>query len=229
MIRWFTAGVYLFGLTLLLPATSASGAFVFSDDFNDGDLVGWEAKQGDWSNTGNLLLSSWDNYGVMYAADSFGLDQIVEVDARLSGSPSKSAHLRLRNGTAPYGGNRYFDHGYFAGVSETIAWIYNAVNPGDQRFLGSVDVSLTQDWHRVKFSVTGQGDRTRLQLWVDGDPLLDVFDTTGVQHDDGGYVGLGSSNHLNRRIEYDNFSTVPEPTTMGLLAAGALAMLRRRR
>ena len=51
---------------------------------------------------------------------------------------------------------------------------------------------------------------------------------TGAQHDDGGYVGLGSSNHLNRQIEYDNFVTVPEPATLALLALGGLALQRRR-
>jgi len=95
-------------------------AIPFDDNFDDGDLAGWEIKQGDWYNAGHSLMSSYDNYGIIWVADSFGLDQRIDVDAYFDGSASsKTAQLRVRSGDAGSGGNRFFDHGYFAAVVPT--------------------------------------------------------------------------------------------------------------
>ena len=205
-------------------------AIPFDDNFDDGDLAGWEIKQGDWYNAGHSLMSSYDNYGIIWVADSFGLDQRIDVDAYFDGSASsKTAQLRVRSGDAGSGGNRFFDHGYFAAVVSSGAYIYNAVQPGRQNLLGQVALpGLSDGWHSLAFSVEGLGNDTHLQVWVDGDMKLDVYDTQGSQHDDGGYVGLGSSNHINRRIEYDNVQVVPEPATLVLLLIGGIGLAFRR-
>lgn len=225
-MRKITLFLVLFALVLIIPRVSFS--YPFLDDFNDGDLNGWSAKQGVWSNPGDHLLSSVDNYGIIWKDGSFGFDQFLQVDAFFdSGSPlSKTAQLRLRSGNAGSGPNPYFDHGYYALVMNNWVGIYNAVQPFNQQLLGQTSISLSHNsWHTIAFSVTGLGDSTNLKLWIDGVLYLDVFDTQGSQHDDGGYIALGSSNHINRQIKYDNISTdaayVSKPATVPVVSGGA--------
>ncbi len=86
----------------------------------------------------------------------------------------------------------------------------------------------------IAFSVIGTGNDTNLKLWVDDVLYLDLYDTYGKQHDDGGYVALGSSNHINRQIKYDNISgvvdaaPVPEPGTLVLLGVSLACLVGTR-
>ncbi|MGR8931218.1 MAG: hypothetical protein ACU836_11290 [Gammaproteobacteria bacterium] len=207
---------------------------VFSDNFDDGNLNGWTIKSGDWSNLGDQLLSSYHNYGIIRKNDSFGYNQSVLVDAYFdSGIPdSKTAQIFIRNGNAGRGPNPFWDHGYFVNVLDDVATIFNAVEPYNQQMIGQTELALTPNsWHTIEFSVDGFGNQTNLQLKIDGVPYLNVFDTFGSQHDDGGYLALGSSNHLNRRITYDNFvgttdtGMVPLPASNSIFVLGLLWLL----
>jgi len=207
---------------ILIGAPRASVAISFSDDFNDGNMDGWTNKQGIWSNPGDHLLSSYDNYGIIWKDDSFGFDQFLQVDAYFDDGPtSKTAQLRLRSGEGG-GGNSFFDHGYRSYVQHDSIGVYNTTGPGQHQLLGSqTGLGFAENkWLTIAFSVVGFGNDTNLRLWVDNVLYLDVFDTFGSQHDDGGYLALGSSNHINRRIEYDNISgvvdtpPVPEPASI---------------
>lgn len=198
-------------MTLAIP--SFSFAFTFSDDFNDGDLVGWIIKSGDWSNPGDYLLSSDNNYGVIWMDDSFGYNQSIKVDAYFDDANlSKIAQLRLRSGNAGSGPNPYWDDGYVAGVmtsnyGATYIYIMNAVAPYHQVMLAEdwpTEQLAGNSWHTLEFTVSGLGDDTHLELWIDGELYLETNDNSGYAHDDGGYIALGSSNHINRRINYDN-------------------------
>jgi hypothetical protein len=225
----------------LLCASAGAAAMTFADDFDDGRLGGWVPKQGAWSNPGSVLRSSWDNYGVAWRAGTFGLDQRLEVDAFFDGATggqSKTALLGLRGGAAG-NINPYFDHAYWAYVRQGEVSIVSTYKPYDLVTLARrFDVDLPRNaWTSIALQVSGSGRDTRLQLWVDDGLMLDVFDHSGRAHDDGGYVALGASNHLNRYIDYDNargwsqpLPGVPEAATWSMLALGlgALALRARR-
>lgn len=217
----------------MISFSSGLYALTFSDNFDDGDLAGWTPKQGDWSNPGTYMQSSDDNYGIIWKDGSHGFKQFLQVDAYYEDSSefTKHAELRLRGGDAGYGPNPFFDHGYFASVSNNLVTISNAVRPYYREILGEADLTLVSNaWRTLAFSVDGFGVQTNLKFWADGQLILDVFDMSGYQHDDGGYVALGSSNHINTRINYDNFSaavdetSVPEPTSVIMLISALIGM-----
>ena len=219
-------------LTGIVSFPLSSYSLTFSDNFDDGDLAGWTPKQGAWSNPSTYMQSSHDNYGIIWKDGTHGFKQSLQIDAYYDSvnSFTKSAQLRLRSGNGG-GGNPFFDHGYYASISNNHVTISNAVQPGYQHLLGSVSLTLVSDqWRTLAFSVEGFGTQTNLKFWADGILVLDVFDTSGHEHDDGGYVALGSSNHINTRINYDNFSatvdeaSVPEPTSIIMLISALIGM-----
>ena len=223
--------------TVLLCWSAAVAAMSFSDIFDDGMLDGWIPKQGQWSNPGGYLLSSFDNYGVAWREGSFGLDQRLEVDAYFDGQSSngsKTALLGLRGGEAG-NLNPYFDHAYWAYVLQDKVLIVSTYAPYDSQNLAAITgLDLPRDsWISIAFQVTGTGSDTRLQLWVNSTLMLDVPDLSGRPHNDGGYVALGASNHINRYIAYDNANgrsdgatpPVPEPETWLMLALGLGALV----
>ncbi|HSM22466.1 MAG TPA: hypothetical protein VK876_09690 [Rubrivivax sp.] len=217
--------------------SACAAAMSFSDNFDDGTLGGWIPKQGLWTNPGDLLLSSWDNYGVAWRAGSFGLDQRIEVDAYFdagTGANSKTALIGLRGGAAG-NINPYFDHAYWAYVRQAEVAIVSTYKAFDLVTLArttGLDMPL-DSWISIAFQVTGTGADTRLQLWVNGESMLDVIDSSGRPHDDGGHIALGASNHINRYIAYDNAQgwsqPIPEAATSSLLALGLGALLLKLR
>lgn len=217
--------------------SACAAAMSFSDNFEDGTLGDWIPKQGVWTNPGGYLLSSWDNYGVAWRAESFGRDQRLEVDAYFdasTGESSKTALLGLRGGAAG-NLNPYFDHAYWAYVRQaevTIVSTYEAYDSVTLARTTGLDLPL-DTWTAIAFQVTGTGSGTRLQLWVDGESMLDVFDNSGRPHNDGGHIALGASNHINRYMAYDNAQgwsqPIPEAATRSLLALGLGALLLKLR
>lgn len=79
----------------------------------------------------------------------------------------------------------------------------------------SITFDLSEDWQTMQISA-GQVDSTPQSMTVD----WDGEDITRIWVDTG--------NHQSAAV-YDNLTIVPEPGTMGLLALGGLAMIRRRR
>ena len=208
-------------LLFALGMPSISHSLIFTDDFDDGDLQGWTVKPvydptyHNWSNPGDHMLSSFHNYGIIWKDDSFGYEQSIKVDvyfddAVSQGGTTKTAQLRLRSGDAGYGPNPFFDHGYMAVVQVAYVSIQNAIRPYYREVIAVDNTVFLEEntWHTIEFTVTGSGNDTYLELWIDGQLYLSGYDTSGYSHDDGGYVALGSSNHINRYIQYDNFEAV---------------------
>lgn len=223
-----TKPLHLFLFVFVSGAFQTAYPYLFTDDFNDGNLEGWIEKQGNWTNPGNYLLSSYDQYGVIWKADSFGFTQYLEIEAFFEpGSYTKTAQLILRGGVSQWGFNRYYDHAYRLQIQENDLNVFNTTAPGQHHHLGNLDdldLPMSQ-WTKIGFGVSGLGSETRLQVWINDELRLDVFDTTGLSHDDGGYLGLGSSNHINRYMKYDNaHGRVDEPIIPETRKIGSLGM-----
>ena len=119
-------------------------------------------------------------------------------------------------------------------------------------FFGSVDAIIdpTGDWTSAQISLDTVGGRVYLSLGItgdaDGDGDVDAADyialktnmgqPTGATTAQGDFDGDGDVDWYDLQILQGNYgagsagaSTIPEPATLGLLAIGAVAVLRRRR
>ena len=166
-------------------STVASAGHTFSDDFDDGDLVGWSAKQGTWSvegSTTNKYLSSNYNYGVIWNAGSFGVNQRLQVDAYFDTTPAAIqadtiAHLRLRTSEHVGATQPFWDTGYLAQVMPSGVYIYNThqnVTEISKYLFPSGGSPITSsDWYTLQFAVTGTGSNTHFELGVNGVLYID--------------------------------------------------------
>jgi hypothetical protein len=212
-------------------STVASAGHTFSDDFDDGDLAGWSAKQGAWSVEGDLdkYLSSNLNYGVIWNEGSFGVNQRLSVDAYFdlgAGNADNIAHLRLRTSEHAGATQPFWDTGYLAQVTPSGVGIYNThenANPSIwQCSFASVSGGspiTSSGWYTLQFAVTGTGSNTHFELGVNDTLYIDHVYGNSIAQLDSGYIGLG------REIKYDNFQGFTDVAPVPVPGAVLLGMI----
>jgi len=208
-------------------STVASAGQTFSDDFNDGDLVGWSAKQGSWSVEGGVdkYLSGNRNYGVIWNDGSFGVNQRLQVDAYFDTTQAAIqadtiAHLRLRTSQ---NGN-FWDTGYLAQVTPSGVSIQNTHENGnpyisEYSFASGESPITSSGWYTLQFAVTGTGSNTHFELGVNDILYIDHVYDNSIAQLDSGYIGLG------REIKYDNFKGFTDVAPVPVPGAVLLGML----
>jgi len=222
----------------------ASADQTFSDNFDDGDLVGWSAKQGTWLVEGGVdkYLSSNRNYGVIWNEGSFGVNQRLSVDAYFDTTPAaiqadEIAHLRLRTSEHAGATQPFWDTGYLAQVTPDGVGIYNTHQSGNPSIWQCSFASVSggspitsSGWYTLQFAVTGTGGNTHFELGVNDVLYIDEDYSNSITQLDSGYIGLG------REIKYDNFkgftdvapTPVPGAVLLGMIGLSVVGVKLRK-
>jgi hypothetical protein len=210
----------LFGLISSAQATIVLGQV---DDFEDGTLQSWEGNfvsppvnvpDGGPTGLGDNFLEATSNGGVgpgshlaVFNADQWSGDYLtagvtsVQVDMRNpNAAPLEMRLLLLDNGAA--GGN-------FTSLATTI------VPPDNQ-------------WHTYVFSLA-PADLAPVDGAFDANATLANLWRLLIRHQPGAPAGQGGGATFDGQIGLDNVTALPEPSTLSLLAIGAVGLLRRRR
>jgi PEP-CTERM motif len=131
------------------------------------------------------------------------------------------------------------------GISDFIRYW----NPAQLGSTGVFSPTAGQDWtYQVEVTTVAEKAGTVWTVTSDlavtgpsGGEIVTLTAQSYATRDDGSYDGLldvnkyrlgvlGSDNTVdNTSMSFDNFNVVPEPATLALLGAGALAMIRRKR
>ena len=222
----------MIALALLLAMGQAQASIIADarDDFVAGTSEGEEATSIPATGTGTWSYLASDTANP--TSDGDGLDALtwkVADSAYMSWAGGSSVHLQHDN----LASDEIFMHPIDSHPKYVVVrWIVGAAEAGSIDISGNVrKVDPGSD---MKGSVT-------FELFVDGSSLtsstLAYNDTTGVAFDETVTVSVGSTVDFvigpNGGIEHDGTglqaTITPEPTTLGMLALGAVALLRRRR
>jgi len=223
---------------LAFAAHSATAALVFTDNFNRPDTAGPNGGLGsNWDNTGNIFLNSnvakTQTTGQSLAFyNGFDLSQTISLSVDIY-SQSNGRYGGLVFNAQDSLNYYVFRASYSDSTTNTTAWQFLKYVNGVSTTLSSGSIATASmpltTWRTFQlsggtngtynFSITNLGGSTTYASGI----LTDS--TFGVSGEAGFYFG-------DSNMWADNFSvtTVPEPTTWGLLgAAGALVFWLRRR
>lgn len=235
------------------------GSWTFNSNWGFGDQPNWSNTNaaGGASGPGELVADGWAPHDVQTTlADHSLADGVLTPAMQMAASgrmviPASSvgSYTSLRyvgfaddvnynwdgtllgltvDGSGNIGMGIYYDKGFnkvvdaFSGVSITplinnpFSFEYQW-NPGTGTLAGTITPDV--------------GSPINLSLTLDAADLADLADATfsafgmiGTQHNWEGYSGS-----ISMTLDDAYYGVVPEPTTMGLLGLGAMAVLRRRR
>jgi len=181
----------LFILSALIYSINAT---TVSDNFNDGNAIGWLANRGTWSiSNGKYVIPSGSQGGkTMLNWFSFS-DFTYEADVTVGGSSDAGLTFRVTNPSVGSGGISF--NGYYLGLyaaydNVTLGWMDAADWHPLVGASAVIDAGIS---YRVKVVASGQN----LKVYIDGVLKINTNDT----HYSKGQIGLRS---WNASGEFDN-------------------------
>ena len=243
-------------LGVLGVSSSVFGATIFSDDFERGDLVGLEAITnnqpaiGTWTVTGGDtdygFKGNWhpasngipDSY--VFGGYKFGLTirselnvqagQFTNLNATFASQSNASDTVRFEFDTWGQDGDCVLKLAMLSGATELNDISLFGGAAGGTISVGGVDTGLTYSvgsWHHLAMEYNPMA--STFSLSIDGGTPVTGLAITPSAVD--GLRFVQTSANYNRWSVFDNVlvTTVPEPTSMGLLFLGGLGALLRRK
>lgn len=196
-------------LLVLLIASIASGATLFSDDFNRAnnatvDATNWtENAAGDWSITTNKVRSVNPITALVTTTSAHAAIANVKVSYKraLTGSSWDTGILVRANSTGTSG---YFLDPIGTGPASTMdIWRIDGPAMTNDVQVGSTVTGLTlADGDVYGLEVSGTGATVTLKAYLNGALVLTVTDTTGSRITSPGQTGIINWNNTN---DFDDF------------------------
>lgn len=218
--RTLIASVTVFAALVSFPVTTVSASIVLGqiDDFENGTVMSWSGGSGLSNQLG----------GPAGAADRY-----LRVVSTGTGGPGS----RL----ATYNDFQWTGDYLSAGVTglqmdlknfsnhELHMRLFILFSPGGEfTSTNAVVLAPNSDWQTVYFGLTSS-DMTAVDGGFDLDLTLASVQRMMIRHQPGEPGGIGAPPPIAATLGIDNITSVPEPATLGLVALGALVLIRRRR
>jgi GH43 family beta-xylosidase len=167
---------------------------IFSDNFNDGDLIGWSSVSGTWSNPGNLGqgIAAASTNGFMMRSET-GTNFTYEADIKLNTVNSAAALVFRSNSTA--------SSSYVVNLDLSGPHIKLFKFPYQQLAVNSRTLT-TGVWYHLKVVVSG----TSIKVYFDhkAAPVISITDSSFAS----GQFGINS---WNGTVQFDNVYAYTRP------------------
>jgi hypothetical protein len=167
------------------------------DNFEDGDMIGWEAYGGDWSAKTKALRGSASPGGSALLNTNFA-DFTYEADVKIlaCGSSHHHGHAGLVfRVSEPFNGTVSFQ-GYYAGISTTGTLFIGRANGADLTILASEKAGI-EPAKQYRLKVMANGSSIRVAINSETHTIISVTDNAYGSGMDGVRV-------FNTEAEFDN-------------------------
>ncbi|KAL7789973.1 glycoside hydrolase family 43 protein [Trichoderma ceciliae] len=146
------------------------------DNFEDGDMIGWEVYGGDWGAETNVLRGTTSSGGNALLNTNFA-DFIYEADVKISAPVNHHRHSHaglVFRVSEPSNGTVAFQ-GYYAGISTTGALFLGRADGTDFTLLASEEAGV-EPAKRYRLRVMADGNSIRVSVNNNSHTIISVTD-----------------------------------------------------